>query len=166
MPDDRIFQWLHRHLHQTRSFHGTRYDVDQRRPVHNTGLEEIILNVVADRRVKYESCCSSHKSPLHSIRHHTLHNSFCNLLRLNVVYTSAFAHGLHNSEPWPSDEDDTGAWNLSAKFPTTPTFGRLNLDIINVHRPFLYSWSSALERMTHQPQLRFLDHYATTTTML
>ncbi|GFS73170.1 uncharacterized protein TNCV_687201 [Trichonephila clavipes] len=49
MPDQRIFQRLHRQLCETRSFDVTRHDAGRRRAVRRPRLEESILNVVADR---------------------------------------------------------------------------------------------------------------------
>ncbi|GFT29043.1 uncharacterized protein TNCV_3586921 [Trichonephila clavipes] len=49
MPDHRIFQWLHRQLRETRSFHVSRHDADRRRAVSSPSLVESMLNVVADR---------------------------------------------------------------------------------------------------------------------
>ncbi|GFV57671.1 hypothetical protein TNCV_2158631 [Trichonephila clavipes] len=49
MPDHRIFQWLHRQLRETRSFHVTIHDASRRRAVRSPRIEESILNVVADR---------------------------------------------------------------------------------------------------------------------
>ncbi|GFU37688.1 hypothetical protein TNCV_2480761 [Trichonephila clavipes] len=58
MPDRRIFQWLHRQLGETCSFQVTRYYAGRRRAV---PIEESILNIVDDRRVKSKNCCSSRK---------------------------------------------------------------------------------------------------------
>ncbi|GFU80348.1 uncharacterized protein TNCV_3521221 [Trichonephila clavipes] len=49
MPDHTIFQWLHRQLCETHSFHVTRHDAGRRRAVQSPSLEESILNGVADR---------------------------------------------------------------------------------------------------------------------
>ncbi|GFX57776.1 hypothetical protein TNCV_1495371 [Trichonephila clavipes] len=49
MLDDRVFQLLHRQLHETRLFHVTRHDAGCRTAVCSPNLEESILNVVADR---------------------------------------------------------------------------------------------------------------------
>ncbi|GFW76704.1 hypothetical protein TNCV_4944211 [Trichonephila clavipes] len=43
----RHFQWLHRQLRETRSFHVTRHDAGRQRAVRSPLLEESILNVVA-----------------------------------------------------------------------------------------------------------------------
>ncbi|GFT47542.1 transposable element Tc1 transposase [Trichonephila clavipes] len=42
--------------------------------------------------------------------------------------------GLHNFEPWSSDEDDTRTVLTSSNLPTTPMEGRLNLDRFNAQR--------------------------------
>ncbi|GFT28298.1 hypothetical protein TNCV_646191 [Trichonephila clavipes] len=42
MPDHRIFQRLHRQLHETRSFHVTRHDAGQQRTMRTPSLEESI----------------------------------------------------------------------------------------------------------------------------
>ncbi|GFT40633.1 hypothetical protein TNCV_3008071 [Trichonephila clavipes] len=49
MPDNRIFQLLHRELSEKRSFYVPRRDADRRRAVPSPSLEESTLNVVADR---------------------------------------------------------------------------------------------------------------------
>ncbi|GFT40112.1 uncharacterized protein TNCV_2171221 [Trichonephila clavipes] len=53
MPDHRIFQWLHRHIRETRLFYARRHDAGRRRAVRSSSLEEGIWNVVPDRS---ESC--------------------------------------------------------------------------------------------------------------
>ncbi|GFT26569.1 hypothetical protein TNCV_3604091 [Trichonephila clavipes] len=47
----------------------------------------------------------------------------------------AFGNGPRIFEQRSSDEDDTGAGTPSPNLPTTPTRGRLSLDLLNVHRP-------------------------------
>ncbi|GFY12271.1 hypothetical protein TNCV_283741 [Trichonephila clavipes] len=74
MPDHRIFQQLHRHFRETRSFHVTRHDAGQRRSVPSPSLEESTLIVVADKQ-KYKCCCSLRK---------------CYLLRLPVGGTEMY----------------------------------------------------------------------------
>ncbi|GFV25061.1 hypothetical protein TNCV_885271 [Trichonephila clavipes] len=49
VSNHRIFQWLHRQIRETRSFHVTRLDAGRRRAVPNPRLKESILNVVDDR---------------------------------------------------------------------------------------------------------------------
>ncbi|GFV68260.1 uncharacterized protein TNCV_1875421 [Trichonephila clavipes] len=49
MPNHRIFQWLHRQLHETRSFHVTKHDAGRQRAVRSPSLKESILNVVTHR---------------------------------------------------------------------------------------------------------------------
>ncbi|GFV69753.1 hypothetical protein TNCV_1349061 [Trichonephila clavipes] len=49
MPDYRMFQWLHRQLNETRSFHVTRHAADQRRAIRSPSLKESIMNAVTDR---------------------------------------------------------------------------------------------------------------------
>ncbi|GFX09912.1 uncharacterized protein TNCV_3565901 [Trichonephila clavipes] len=49
VPDHIIFLWLHRQLCETRSFHITRHDANQRRAVSSPNPEESNLNVGADR---------------------------------------------------------------------------------------------------------------------
>ncbi|GFU23786.1 hypothetical protein TNCV_1205201 [Trichonephila clavipes] len=46
-PDHKTFQWLHRLLHEIRSFQVTRHDAGRRRAVRISSLEEGTLNVVA-----------------------------------------------------------------------------------------------------------------------
>ncbi|GFT01368.1 uncharacterized protein TNCV_3214991 [Trichonephila clavipes] len=51
MPDHRIFQWLHRQLHETHLFYVTRHEACQLRAVVecSPSLEKSILSIVADR---------------------------------------------------------------------------------------------------------------------
>ncbi|GFX16969.1 hypothetical protein TNCV_2519461 [Trichonephila clavipes] len=46
--------------------------------------------------------------------------------------------------------------NPSPNFHTTPTVGRLSLDIFDVHRPPL-NGRSRIELLTHRPRVRYLD---------
>ncbi|GFX12107.1 uncharacterized protein TNCV_2998901 [Trichonephila clavipes] len=78
MPDHSIFQRLHRHFWETRSFHVTRHDASQRRAVRNPSQEESILNFVADR----------HKSSTRALAHHLSlsHQTVCRVLT-KIAYT-------------------------------------------------------------------------------
>ncbi|GFW71638.1 hypothetical protein TNCV_2548511 [Trichonephila clavipes] len=59
-----------------------------------------------------------------------------------LSYTKAFGDGPRNFEPWSSNEEDTSADKPSHNFYTTPTGGRLRINIFNVHRPHLHGGSS------------------------
>ncbi|GFV59292.1 hypothetical protein TNCV_2340331 [Trichonephila clavipes] len=49
IPNHRIFQWLHRQLRETRSFHFTRHDAGRRTTISSPRMEESIQNIVPDR---------------------------------------------------------------------------------------------------------------------
>ncbi|GFT56469.1 DUF4817 domain-containing protein [Trichonephila clavipes] len=77
MPDHIIFQWLHRQLLETRSFHVTRHDAGRRRHVCSPTLEERILNVGSDRPE------SSTRAFAHYVS--VSHQPFCNVKRKSLT---------------------------------------------------------------------------------
>ncbi|GFX03129.1 hypothetical protein TNCV_4289121 [Trichonephila clavipes] len=50
-----------------------------------------------------------------------------------VSYSRAFGDRLRNFKPWSSGEEHIRTSISSSNFHTTPTGGRLNLDVFNVH---------------------------------
>ncbi|GFY06617.1 DUF4817 domain-containing protein [Trichonephila clavipes] len=82
MPDPRIFQWLHRQLRETRSFHVTRHNAGRRRAVLSPSLKESILNVVADRP----------ESSTRAVAHHVnaSHQAVCTELNENRLHLFHF----------------------------------------------------------------------------
>ncbi|GFU50291.1 hypothetical protein TNCV_301241 [Trichonephila clavipes] len=103
----RIFQRLHRQLHETRSFHVTRHPADRRRAVRSPNLEENIINDWADRLESSTRTVAQHLSVSHQTvfraRKHLLH--FQRVQALNPVDFQlpvggteiCAAGGLHNS---------------------------------------------------------------------